>query len=574
MAADLEGKEACELTARCMFLEDPGEDVEFAQSVCEISEENNMHLRNFAELAFEINDYMWTSWSDVRTADACLAKVGSTARWQGKGELTGTVGLVLYVVFADSCWGYGTFYGLEDPTVASRHKEHDGVDEGSAVGKIRRAWYMCPVPDTVLNPLDVQSSGSNVSWKFMGRTMIEEEQVHRSFMCILDTCPDVPGCLETFSGVEDCYRSCPPGQAPGGDLALAGMDEIVECRNRKPVVETPCEPFPCKSPLGLPGVLSVDNHESGGDCQGDDISNGTTCHVSCRSLHFFFDQDYDGTEAATVYYPRSLPFQCTSGTFQMAVHPDSLLPALKSSPRGVLGSEYQCLLQGSTATTVQAVSATMGLKMSKADVALLLEEEEKTITALEESLRKAVASTEATVKVLPPLAEVADTAQGRRLSEPAATSILRAQFVAYSPDGKSTPESIATAINDFRADEEAMKAQFTESLKAAGLPVTVLGVSMSEPAVINYNVVTKPEKSLEEITRERMRDVAMLGSVVSLFVIVLCVFWQQIRPCICFVGHKLNCVRIFREFQEKKKAAKQAKKMAKKQKSLQIEFVP
>jgi hypothetical protein len=573
-------KEACELSARCAFLDSPGEDVEFAQTVCEVPADKRQ--KNFAELGFEVGPYMWTSFSDAKTADACLAKVGSTAEWRGKGEeFAGFRGLVEYVVFADGCHGYGTFYGIDDE---QRHKPHDGVSEGSAAGAVRRAWYLCPVSDSVLIQLDLNSTGSNVSWKFMGRVVVDNQQVHRSFTCVLDTCPNVKGCPESFNAVEDCARSCPPGQAPLGELALAGTQEIVECRNRAPQVKNKCKPFPCKTPVNFPGVLSVDNYGTeNGECGGDDIENGTTCMVNCRSLHYFFDNAYDGTPGpSTLLYPRSLPFVCNAGTFQIDPNsPESKTYSLTSSPSGVLGSEYSCLLQGSTAKTVEAVAATMGLKMPKADVKMLLENQDETIAALETGLRRAIAETEATVKVLPPLAEVADATENsaeRRLQDAgeSTNSILRVQFVAYSPDGSSSPAKISAALEEFRADEEAMKAQFMAALNEADLPrsVTVLGVSMSEPEVINYQVVTKPEKTVEELTRERMRDVAMLGSAVSLVVIVLCVFWSQIKPCVFFVARKLNCLRLAREFKERKRLKKLEKNKMKSEKSLQVEFAP
>jgi hypothetical protein len=596
-----------------MFPEELGRDVEFASSVCEIKEPA-IREKNLAELAFDMEgDYMWTSWSDVKSADACLAKVGSRlppSKWQGQADLgcpRGIVegcrifrGIVEYVVFAEHCWGYGTFYGIDNPQL---HKDHDGIAPGSAAGRIRRAWYLCPVTQTsesVLHPLDLETTGSNISWKFMGRVTIDDEEVLRSFTCILDTCPDVPDCPGgpdsageilpgSFNAVEDCYRKCPPGQAPSldgkkGELALAGTDEIVQCRNRNPVETNKCAPFPCKSPVDMPGVNKVEDYDAGkygkGACNGEDITNGTVCYVGCRSFHHFFDNEYDGTELAAELYADSLPFQCTSGVLEMFLHPSELTFPLASSPRGVLGSEYQCMLMGSTATTVEAVTATMGLTMPKADVAMLLENEAATIAALEKGLSRAIASTEATVKVLPPLSEAADVEEApalRRLqesAEPYDTSILRAQFVAYSESGTSSPADITAALVEFRSDEDAMKAQFMQAFNDAKLPVTILGVSMSEPTVINYNVVKKPDKDVEQLTRERMRTVALIGASVSAAVIVLCIFWQQIKPCIKFVLHKINCVRIARELKEKRAAKKREKKMAKKQKSLQVEFVP
>ena len=82
---------------------------------------------------------------------------------------------------------------------------------------------------------------------------------------------------------------------------------------------------------------------------------------------------------------------------------------------------------------------------------------------------------------------------------------------------------------------------------------------MSEPADVKYNVVTPPEKTYEEQTRERMRDVATVGAAVSVVVIMFCISWAQIKPCVFFVAHKLNCVRIARDFVARRKAAKLAK---------------
>jgi hypothetical protein len=399
----------------------------------------------------------------------------------------------------------------------------------------------------------------------------------------------VRDCPDSFNAVEDCARACPPGEAPSlpphkvGELSLAGNPEVVQCRNRKEEVVNPCMPLPCKSPVDFPGVLSVENYNNRGDCTGEDIANGTVCEVQCRQLHYFFDTEYVGE--GVHFYPGIVPFLCNQGRFQIAAAPGSYIvgadgSVLKSSSDGVLGSEYQCLLEGSKAQTVDAVSATMGLTMPQAHVKLCLENEEDTIRGLEETLFRAIGGVEAvadtlTVNVLPPLTEVAvaeGSAAERRLSD--ALSILRATFVAYSPDDSFSTDGIIESLNEFRADEEAMKAQFTDALKKAGVSVTVLGVSVSEPEVINYNVIDKPDKDLEAITRERMRDVAMIGSAVSVVVIVLCIFWTQIKPCVLFILRKLNFVRHARQFKERREAEKLAKKTTKKQKSLQVEFVP
>merc|ERR1719313_1608468 len=423
-AADEEKAERCTVNARCMFLEDPGtgrvdpsRSIEFASTVCEVPAE--IQLKNFAEMGFEEEaDYMWTSFPDANTQEACLSKVGSTAVWQGKGaascvhpkssssctpaeDVTGLRGTVLYVVFAgvddeEGCWGYGTFYGIENERA---HKPHDGIGEGSAaaVPPIRRAWYLCPVSETIRNPLDDQSTGSNVSWKFMGREPIDGEMVHRSFTCVLDTCSDVENC-PGLNAIEDCYRPCDPGQAPGGKLALAGTDEQVQCRDRKPVLVNACKPLDCKSPVDFPGVLTVGTYagsaydveeiQSSQECEGTDIPDGTTCMVNCMRLHYFFDNAYDGTLSGSATYPRSLPFTCKAGNFQIAIDPTAGLTPVASSPTGVLGGEYQCLLEGSTAQTVPAVTATLGLQMSTADVQMLLENQEVAIAAIEDGLTR------------------------------------------------------------------------------------------------------------------------------------------------------------------------------------------
>jgi hypothetical protein len=629
------GKDPCTLTSRCMFPEEPGDEVPFGETVCEIVSDLG---KNYADQGFfktyDVAEFLWTRLlTDVTDADACMAKIGSTAEWEGDykgpgaepGPMVGQRGLVVYTALDGNgvCWGYGTFYGedVKDQNGRDVYLEFDGLTEGHAQRMgggspgVTNAWYMCPVTklsDNILDPLDLKTSGSNVTWKFMGRVWIGEEKVTRSFMCILDTCPPgspatesspsgVEGCPATFNAVEDCERSCQPGEAPGGELALAGTPEIVQCRNRKPFVERPCEPFPCKSPVFLEGVLDVidvgqkkagELGGSAGDCggqEGGDIRDGTVCRVDCRTLYRFYDEAYDplaGSAEEQAYGPwASLHFICSGGSMRVADDPTQLSTAMQtlyplgrplvSSPDGVMGSEYKCLLQGSTSTTVASVTATVGLKMPQADVQMIVENEEAAIPALEQGLKNAIggADGKTEVSVIPPLAEESDAP--RRLQDQTAgfaTSILRVQFVAFSPDGSTSLGDIKNSLNEFRADEDLMKQEFMAALNDAELPraVTVLGVSMSEPQETNYVIVKESEKTLEQLTMEAMRRVALVGSGISGVVIFLCIFWQQIRPCIVCCARRLNFVRIAKEFHARRKAKKQAEKQLRKSNSLQV----
>merc|ERR1712046_158857 len=65
-----------------------------------------------------------------------------------------------------------------------------------------------------------------------------------------------------------------------------------------------------------------------------------------------------------------------------------------------------------------------------------------------------------------------------------------------------------------------------------------------EPQETNYVIVKESEKTLEQLTMEAMRRVALVGSGISGVVIFLCIFWQQIRPCIVCCAKRLNFVRI------------------------------
>ena len=131
---------------------------------------------------------------------------------------------------------------------------------------------------------------------------------------------------------------------------------------------------------------------------------------------------------------------------------------------------------------------------------------------------------------------------------------------------------IKNSLNEFRADEDLMKQEFMAALNDAELPraVTVLGVSMSEPQETNYVIVKESEKTLEQLTMEAMRRVALIGSGISGVVIFLCIFWQQIRPCIVCCARRLNFVRIAKEFHARRKAKKAAEKQLRKSNSLQV----
>ena len=68
-----------------MFPEEPGDEVPFGETVCEIVSDLG---KNYADQGFfkgyDEAEFLWTRlMTDVTDADACMAKIGSTAEWAG-----------------------------------------------------------------------------------------------------------------------------------------------------------------------------------------------------------------------------------------------------------------------------------------------------------------------------------------------------------------------------------------------------------------------------------------------------------------------------------------------------------